>query len=137
MPDERTYGFHRDDAEALMQSISAGETWYPEIKPRGNNSGGGHHIWFTIDEVYCEDAHDDWHLIATPNWYTRGCTATPPGADEYTGQVKVYDICDIHGYYNADELPGSKGRATYMYPLDGECEPRWILDTLCKQPECA
>jgi hypothetical protein len=38
MPDDRTYGFNRDDAEALAQSISAGETWYPEIKPRGQTA---------------------------------------------------------------------------------------------------
>jgi len=38
MADERTYGFNRDDADALIQGIGNGENWYPEIKPRG--SGG-------------------------------------------------------------------------------------------------
>jgi len=41
MSDERTYGFNKDDAGALIQSISNGEDWFPEIKPRG---GGGHRI---------------------------------------------------------------------------------------------
>ena len=35
MPDERTYGFNKDDAQSLVQSISNGEDWFPEIKPRG------------------------------------------------------------------------------------------------------
>jgi hypothetical protein len=35
MADERTYGFSRDDATSLVQSISNAEGWYPEIKPRG------------------------------------------------------------------------------------------------------
>ena len=36
MPDERTYGFNKDDAQSLVQSISHGENWFPEIRPRGN-----------------------------------------------------------------------------------------------------
>jgi hypothetical protein len=35
MPDERTYGFSKDDAESIIQSIGTGENWFPEIKPRG------------------------------------------------------------------------------------------------------
>jgi hypothetical protein len=41
MPDERTYGFNKDDAQSLVQSISNGEDWFPEIKPRGSGGGGG------------------------------------------------------------------------------------------------
>ena len=33
MADERTYGFNRDDATALVQGIANAESWYPEIKP--------------------------------------------------------------------------------------------------------
>lgn len=39
MPDDRTYGFDRDDADALIQSIGNGENWFPEIKPRGGGGG--------------------------------------------------------------------------------------------------
>lgn len=39
MVDERTYGFSADDAQSLIQSISHGESMYPEIRPRG--TGGG------------------------------------------------------------------------------------------------
>ena len=39
MADERTYGFSKDDATALVQSISNSEGWYPEIRPRGTNAG--------------------------------------------------------------------------------------------------
>ena len=34
MADERTYGFSRDDADALIQAIGNGEDWIPEIRPR-------------------------------------------------------------------------------------------------------
>jgi hypothetical protein len=40
MPDESTYGFNKDDATALIESIQNGENWYPEIKPRGSGGGG-------------------------------------------------------------------------------------------------
>ena len=103
----------------------------------GGGGDGSRHIWFEIDEVYCADAYDDWHLIVTPTWYTGGCSASIPGADEYSGQVNVYDICDIQLFYVAENLSGSVGRATYMYPRTGTCEPKWILDTICGQPSCA
>jgi hypothetical protein len=35
MADERTYGFNRDDATSLIQSIGNGESSYSEIRPRG------------------------------------------------------------------------------------------------------
>jgi hypothetical protein len=35
MPDRRTYGFNRDDATELVNSIGSRESWYPEIRPRG------------------------------------------------------------------------------------------------------
>ena len=35
MSDERTYGFNKDDADALVQSIGHGEEAFPEIRPRG------------------------------------------------------------------------------------------------------
>ena len=41
MPDERTYGFSLRDANDLVNSIGSGESWYPEIKPRGAGGDGG------------------------------------------------------------------------------------------------
>jgi hypothetical protein len=41
MADERTYGFSRDDAQSLVQSISHGEVIFPEIRPRPKRGGGG------------------------------------------------------------------------------------------------
>lgn len=38
MADEKTYGFSRDDATALVQGISHGEAVFPEIRPRGGGS---------------------------------------------------------------------------------------------------
>jgi hypothetical protein len=41
MSDENTYGFNKDDAQSLLQSISHGETLFPEIRPRGGGGSGG------------------------------------------------------------------------------------------------
>lgn len=38
MPDDHTYGFARDDAQALLQSIETGQVAYQETKPRGGIS---------------------------------------------------------------------------------------------------
>ena len=138
MSDERTYGFNKDDAGALIQSISNGEDWYPEIKPRGGNKGGNHEIWFTIDSVYCADSYDAKHLVVTATHYSKSCTGVPPGANA-DGTYSIYDICSILDFYTDAYLEsgGVVGRATYMYPLTGYCEPLWIVDTICGSPECA
>jgi len=47
MPDERTYGFNKDDAAALVQGITNGEDWFPEVKPRG---GGGRRLQAVLQE---------------------------------------------------------------------------------------
>ena len=103
-------------------------------------SGGGgetHIIWFTIDSVLCPERDDvaETTLVITPTWYSQSCTGTPPGADEY-GIYRAYDICSYFNGLTAEELPNSIGRATWMKPLTGYCEPRWIIDDLCAQPEC-
>lgn len=105
----------------------------------GGGSGAGHKIWFEIDEVLCPDGYEivEKTLIVTPTWYTGGCEDPIPGADPYTGQVEVYDLCSYLMYYVDAELPGKIGRASYMYPRTGTCEPRWIIDDICHQPECA
>lgn len=105
------------------------------------NSGGGgaRVIWFTIDQVLCPDVDyvAETTLVITPFWYSHGCEGDPPGADEY-GVYHVYDICSYMNGLTAEELPNTVGRATWMYPLNGYgyCEPRWLLDDLCAQPEC-
>lgn len=104
-----------------------------------SGGGGGESIWFTIDEVVCDPyGVEETYLVVTPIYYTGGCSGNVPGSDSY-GQVEVYDICSFFSEHVADGLPGTKGKATYMYPMDGGsyCEPRWIIDMLCNQPECA
>jgi hypothetical protein len=99
--------------------------------------GGGETIWFTITGVLCpeKDYVAETTLVATATWYTGGCNKVPPGA-EYGGEYHVYDICNyLHGLVE-DDLLGTTGRATYMYPLTGACEPKWIIDDLCASPEC-
>jgi hypothetical protein len=101
-----------------------------------SSGGTGHHIWFEIVEVLCA-ADDTMSLVVIPTWYTGGCTAAIPGEDSY-GEIEVIDPCSILQLYTAEYLEsGVMGRATYMYPRNGYCEPEWLLDTICGQPECA
>jgi len=104
----------------------------------GGGSGGGHTIWFTIDSVLCPETDyvAETTLVVTATWYTAGCNKIPPGAND-DGTYSVYDLCSyLQGLTPADLVSGT-GRATYHYPLTGTCEPRWIIDDLCPQPECA
>jgi len=104
----------------------------------GGGSGGGHTIWFTIDSVLCPETDyvSETTLVVTATWYNQSCTGTPPGAN-YEGTYDVYDLCNYLRGLTPDDLEGGTGRATYHYPLTGDCEPRWIIDDLCPQPECA
>jgi|694.fasta_scaffold00458_52 hypothetical protein len=103
----------------------------------GGGSGGGHTIWFTIDSVLCPETDyvDETTLVVTATYYNQSCTGTPPGS-EYGGEYYVYDICNYLSGLTPQDLVGTTGRATYHYPLTGYCEPRWIIDDLCAQPEC-
>jgi len=100
--------------------------------------GGGHTIWFTIDSVLCPDTDyvAETTLVVTATWYAAGCSKTPPGAND-DGTYNVYDICNYLDGLTPTDLVGTTGRATYHYPLTGYCEPRWLIDDLCAQPECA
>lgn len=51
MADERTYGFNKDDATSLLQSIGVSETSYAEIKPRGGRPNLGDFIAFQPQDV--------------------------------------------------------------------------------------
>ncbi len=101
------------------------------------SSGGGHTIWFTIDSVLCPDTDyvAEKTLVVTATWYTAGCSKVPPGAND-DGTYNVYDICNYLYGLTPTELEGTTGRATYHYPLSGDCEPKWLIDDLCAQPQC-
>jgi hypothetical protein len=105
---------------------------------RRGGSGGGHTIWFTITDVLCPETDyvAETTLVVTATWYTAGCSKTPPGAND-DGTYNVYDLCSYLSGLTVDDLTGGVGRATYHYPLTGDCEPRWIIDDLCPSPECA
>lgn len=99
--------------------------------------GGGDRIWFEISSVICnEDLTKTLNVTATH--YTGGCDKEIPGEDEY-GNIVIEDICGILNYYTQEwlESGGVKGSATYMYPRGGYCEPLWLVDNVCGQPECA
>jgi hypothetical protein len=108
------------------------------LKDGGGGGGGGHTIWFTITDVLCPDGDyvSETTLVVTATWYNQSCTGTPPGAN-YDGTYSVYDLCNYLRGLTPSDLAGGTGRATYHYPLTGYCEPRWIIDDLCPQPECA
>lgn len=99
--------------------------------------GGGETIWFTITDVLCvgTDYVDETTLVATATWYTGGCSKTPPGAND-DGTYSIYDLCSYLNGLTPTDLIGGTGRATYHYPLTGECTPRWIIDDLCAAPQC-
>ena len=99
--------------------------------------GGGHTIWFEISDVLCPDTDyvSEEILVVTATWYTGGCSKTPPGAND-DGTYNVYDICNYLYGLTPTDLIGTVGRATYHYPLTGTCEPRWLIDDLCAQPQC-
>ncbi len=103
----------------------------------GGGSGGGHTIWFTIDDVLCPltDYVEEPTLVVTATYYNQSCAKTPPGAN-YEGTYNVYDICNYLNGLTPTDLIGGTGRATYHYPLTGYCDPRWIIDDLCPSPEC-
>ena len=104
----------------------------------GGGSGGGHTIWFTISDVLCPDTDyvSETTLVATATWYNQSCTGTPPGAND-DGTYSIYDLCSYLNGLTPGDLISGTGRATYHYPLTGGCTPKWIIDDLCPQPECA
>jgi len=122
------YGHHRanetTDDRALIGRFAGG-------------GGGGESIWFTIDSVMCPGVDDveEETLVVSAEWYTGGCSKTPPGQN-YEGGYDVYGYCTGMNGLTPTELVGTKGKATYGYPLSGYCEPRWLLDYLCGLPQC-
>lgn len=141
MPEEIIYGFVRRDKDALINLIGNADAEFPEQVPRdiGSRGGGGDQILFRVVDVVC--GAGSTHVIAEWTHFTGGCDAEPPGTDPYTGYVEIFDSC-VFGYYTVDFLLsgsdgyGATGRATYWYTRD-DCVGRWIVDSVCGQPECA
>ena len=140
---EPVIGFNREGYDGHKKMVREVNRRMMNEKPhRGRwqqreGGGGGDTIWFTIDSVLCPETDyvAETTLVVTATWYTAGCNKIPPGAND-DGTYSVYDLCSyLQGLTPAD-LAGGTGRATYHYPLTGDCEPRWIIDDLCPQPEC-
>mgnify|MGYP006315133021 FL=1 len=141
---EPVIGFNREGYDEHKKMVREVNRRMMNEKPhRGRwqqreGGGGGDTIWFTIDSVLCPETDyvAETTLVVTATWYTAGCNKIPPGAND-DGTYSVYDLCSyLQGLTPADLVSGT-GRATYHYPLTGTCEPRWIIDDLCPQPECA
>lgn len=103
----------------------------------GSGGGGTHEIWFTIDSVLCPDTDyvAEETLVVTADIYSGGCSKTPPGAND-DGTYNVYDFCSEFNGLTPSELVGTRGKASYGYPLTGDCEPKWYIDFLCGLPQC-
>jgi hypothetical protein len=96
--------------------------------------GAGESIWFTVDEGPVCDPYGEPYLLVTAERYTGGCGKTPPYA-EYGGQYKVYQWCP-NDFGPEGSMGGTKGKASLSWPLEGYCEPKWMLDYTCYEPDC-
>lgn len=111
-------------------------------------SGGSHHILFTIVDVFCPNDVDNeegvFFVLADWDEYTGGCSTDPPGVDDYTGLLKIYDTCVLESFYTSYDLIGKQGYATYLYPRTtagaddayDPCQAKWRALSLCGEPEC-
>lgn len=109
---------------------------------------GERDCWAIVDEVVCDPYGDplEMYVWAIVKWFTGDdCKAKIPGADPYTGMIKIEQVCDIFtAYYTAEQLVGKLVRATYMFPQPepnadpiDPCEAKWLVDTVCGAPECS
>ena len=138
MPDERTYGFNRDDADALLQSISHAEAFVPEIRPRGGKGGGADIIQFRPVDV-CEGVGFVCDCV-TAEVVTASCGSSLQPGDT----LQVWD--QSRGWFQMDPvlLFNSVGWAhrvktteedPYSLPFDiGPC--RWVVFSMdCVEPD--
>ena len=140
MADERTYGFSRDDATSLVQSISNAEGWYPEIKPRGGGTQG--RCGDVRFQILASDSTTRTALcviLARPY----GCEIADIPATVFEGQA--IEVCDPSGcFFNETNamLVGRDGWAKYMMPVSGASwcqgsnpyygmQPEWEVYSLC------
>ena len=143
MADDQPIAFGPKAVDQIAQTVrEVARRMQNETPHRGRwqqrpGSGGGETIWFTITDVLCPETDyvAETTIVVTATWYTGGCSKVPPGA-EYGGEYYVYDLCNYLYGLTPTDLVGTTGRATYMYPLTGACEPKWIIDDLCASPVC-
>ena len=105
--------------------------------PFHGGGGGGPSIWLTNGSALCPDTDyvAEETLVVTADIYSGGCNKTPPGAND-DGTYNVYDFCSEFNGLTPSELVGTRGKASYGYPLTGDCEPKWYIDFLCGLPQC-
>lgn len=139
--------WNRTTATASVDQPVFAVEMYPDRWYLLSGAGGGsHHIEFMIEDVYCPNDEDNSEgvlfVVATWLTYTGGCNVDPPGVDEYTGLLRIYDTC-VLAWYTPEQLIGKVGYATYLYPRDTgndpyfSCVPKWKALSICGEPECA
>lgn len=99
----------------------------------GSGSGSGSRIEFTVDEVICAVGGEK-SLLVTWTMYTGECQS-PPGVDEYTGQIEVLDRCILDSLTET-QLLGATGTATYWFGRYDCTTGVWVVDDICAGPEC-
>jgi hypothetical protein len=141
MPDRRTYGFNRDDATELVNSIGSRESWYPEIRPRATGGGGGiPSVIFTI-----KNAYETLPLSIEAEFWNgacddRGNEYQVPDADLNYGLLRVIDVLGCFFNEPSEVLVGKKGIATRYARLGGlgvaanDCA--WVVHAMCALSDC-
>jgi len=124
MPDERTYGFSRPDATSLLQGISHGEDWYPEIKPRGGGATVQRGKVITYSGCgYCTIKKATWSGGAAPTCEPL-ITVTGSGTSDCAATI-AYPSCPftavgdaMYGYCEQWKVVGVKtGQGCYYVDL--------------------
>jgi hypothetical protein len=122
MPDERTYGFNRDDADALIQSIGVGENWFPEIKPRGSGGTGAQILNF---QVISSSPTTRSALVQIEQ---RTFTGAAYGSTLDDTVVTVYDTDGCYLNEPNVDLTGRRGKAVLMITDDAAAELHFFDD---------
>jgi hypothetical protein len=120
----------REVARRMMNLPQERARWHFQ----GGSGGGSLDIEFTVISMNCYST--PWILTVEVTWFSGGCTASIPGADDYTGYVEVENRCNIANLFTSTNIVGLTGTATYRYPRTGTCTPAWRLDDICGEGIC-
>jgi len=144
MADERTYGFNRDDAQSLIQSISSGESIFPEIRPRGRGrSEGGEFIEWDSMLIDCPSESNpygtgNWYV--TPTAYSGGCKTIPGIIDDpysdYDGMVEVLPPKCGSVNLPSNITSAGGGSARRLFPVNDCTQGFWRADDYCVANDC-
>jgi len=126
-------------------SASSGDFfWVREMGPEfvpfiGGSGGTSHHeMAFEILSADCVEGFVTTNLNLVDR-YT-GC-GTPPGVDEYTGLITIYDYWGFTNVLRQDQLEGQKAKAVWWddysdYGYGSYCDPKWDMEMVGWNGSC-